>query len=131
MIPTFSIIFPYVAELTYPSHEAVSTALMLFLCRLFATGFGIFGTLLAETSDPKSTEGFYKCMSFIALASLIGMLPALFVNEELRKVSMKNFYQFFATAQKCRAIKIKNEERDEAEEDLPLPSESRGKLSIV
>ena len=70
-------------------------------------------------------------MSFIALASLIGMLPALFVNEELRKVSMKNFYQFFATAQKCRAIKIKNEERDEVEEDLPLPSESRGKLSIV
>jgi hypothetical protein len=98
MIPTFSIIFPYVAELTYPSHEAVSTALMLFMCRLFATCFGIFGTLLAETSDPKSTEGFYKCMSFIALASLIGMLPALFVNEELRKVSMKNFYQYFANA---------------------------------
>ncbi len=47
MIPTFSIIFPYVAELTYPSHEAVSTALMLFSCRLFATCFGVIGTLLA------------------------------------------------------------------------------------
>jgi hypothetical protein len=56
MIPTFSIIFPYVAELTYPSHEAVSNALMLFMCRLFATCFGVFGTLLADTGDdPKST----------------------------------------------------------------------------
>ena len=51
MIPTFSIIFPYVAELTYPSHEAVSTALMLFSCRLFATCFGVIGTLLAQTKD--------------------------------------------------------------------------------
>jgi MFS family permease len=47
MIPTFSVIFPYVAELTYPSHEAVSTALMLFSCRIFATCFGVIGTLLA------------------------------------------------------------------------------------
>ena len=125
MIPTFSIIFPYVAELTYPSHEAVSTALMLFMCRLFATCFGIFGTLLAETDDPKSTQGFYKCMSFIACASLLGMLPAFFVNEELRKVSMKNFYQFFATTQRHRAIKINHEVEDESEE-LPSPSESAG-----
>lgn len=70
-------------------------------------------------------------MSFIALASLIGMLPALFVNEELRKVSMKNFYQYFANAQKSRAIKMHNEEEGEFEEELQLPSESRGKLSIV
>jgi hypothetical protein len=48
MIPTFSIIFPYVAELTYPSHEAVSTALMLMSCRVFATSFGFLGTILAE-----------------------------------------------------------------------------------
>lgn len=129
MIPTFSIIFPYVAELTYPSHEAVSTALMLFMCRLFATCFGIFGTLLAETDDPKSTEGFYKCMSFIASASLLGMLPALFVNEELRKVSMKNFYQFFATTQRSRAIKTHHEEVEA--EDLPSPSGSGSRVSMV
>ena len=48
MIPTFSIIFPYVAELTYPCHEAVSTALMLLSCRIFATSFGFIGTILAE-----------------------------------------------------------------------------------
>lgn len=39
MIPTFSIIFPYVVELTYPSNEAVSNGLMLFSCRIFATTF--------------------------------------------------------------------------------------------
>jgi hypothetical protein len=39
MIPTFSIIFPYVVELTYPSNESVSNGLMLFSCRIFATTF--------------------------------------------------------------------------------------------
>jgi MFS family permease len=47
MIPTFTVIFPYVVELTYPSHEAVSTGLMLFSCRLFATAFGLIATLLS------------------------------------------------------------------------------------
>jgi hypothetical protein len=35
-------------------------------------------------------------MVFIAGASIVGMVPSLFVNEELRKVGMQNFYQFFA-----------------------------------
>jgi len=48
MIPTFSVIFPYVAELTYPCHEAVSTAMMLLSCRILATSFGFLGTVLAE-----------------------------------------------------------------------------------
>lgn len=39
MIPTFSIIFPYVVELTYPSNEAVSNGFMLFSCRVAATTF--------------------------------------------------------------------------------------------
>jgi len=82
MIPTFSVIFPYVAELTYPINDGVSTAMMLFCCRLFATMFGMAGTFLAE-------KGFYQCCGFIAAATLIGMLPSLFVNEELRKVGMK------------------------------------------
>ena len=88
MIPTFSIIFPYVAELTYPCHEAVSTALMLMSCRIFATSFGFLGTILAE-------QGFFECSSFIIAATLIGMIPGLFISEELRKVSMKQFYTFF------------------------------------
>jgi MFS family permease len=88
MIPTFSIIFPYVAELTYPCHEAVSTALMLLSCRIFATSFGLLGTILAE-------KGFFECSSFIIAATLIGMIPGLFISEELRKVSMKQFYTFF------------------------------------
>ncbi len=88
MIPTFSIIFPYVAELTYPCREPVSTALMLFTCRIFATSFGFIGTILAE-------KGFYYCCSFIVFGTLIGMVPCLFVREELRKVSMKSFYTYF------------------------------------
>ena len=39
MIPTFSIIFPYIVELTYPNNEAVSNGLMLFSCRICATTF--------------------------------------------------------------------------------------------
>lgn len=39
MTPTFSIIFPYIVELTYPSNEAVSNGIMLFSCRIFATTF--------------------------------------------------------------------------------------------
>lgn len=88
MIPTFSIIFPYIAELTYPSHEAVSTALMLLSCRIFATSFGFLGTILAE-------KGFFHCEIFISGATILGMIPCLFVTEELRKVSMKQFYTFF------------------------------------
>lgn len=88
IIPTFSIIFPYVVELTYPQNESVSNGVMLFSCRLFATAFGIMGTLLAE-------KGFYPCASFIAIATLIGVIPAFFISEELRKVHMSSFYKFF------------------------------------
>lgn len=88
MVPTFSIIFPYVAELTYPCHEAVSTALMLLSCRIFATFFGFVGTILGE-------KGFFECSSFIIVATMLGMIPGLFISEELRKVSMQQFYAFF------------------------------------
>lgn len=37
--PSFSIIFPYIVELTYPSNEAVSNGFMLVSCRIFATTF--------------------------------------------------------------------------------------------
>jgi len=48
IIPTFSVIFPYVVELTYPCNEAVSNGLMLLSCRIAATVFGTVGTILAE-----------------------------------------------------------------------------------
>lgn len=88
MIPTFSVIFPYVAELTYPCHEVVSTAMMLLSCRIFATSFGFIGTILAE-------QGFYQCSFFVTGGSFLGIIPCFFVTEELRKVSMKQFYTFF------------------------------------
>jgi hypothetical protein len=48
MIPTFSIIFPYVVELTYPINESVSNGVMLFTCRVLATTFGVVATVLSE-----------------------------------------------------------------------------------
>ena len=88
MIPTFSVIFPYIAELTYPIHEAVSTAMMLLSCRIFATSFGFIGTVLSE-------YGFYHSAFFVTGGSFLGIIPCFFVTEELRKVSMKQFYTFF------------------------------------
>ncbi|TNV82999.1 hypothetical protein FGO68_gene1496 [Halteria grandinella] len=88
MIPTFSIIFPYVVELTYPSNESVSNGVMLFCCRLFATAFGVIATLLAE-------QGFYQCAVFITGVTLCGVIPAFFIDEELRKQQMTMFYKFF------------------------------------
>ncbi len=86
------------AELTYPSHEAVSTALMLFACRVFATGFGFLGTVLAE-------KDFYLCAGFIGGVSVLGALPAFFVDEELRKVGVKRFYDFFNQSRAGRTLK--------------------------
>jgi predicted MFS family arabinose efflux permease len=79
MIPTFSIIFPYVVELTYPTNESVSNGVMLFTCRLGATLFGVIATILAE-------RNFYVCAGFITGLTLLGVLPAFFIEEELRKV---------------------------------------------
>jgi len=81
MIPSFSIIFPYIVELTFPCNEAASNGFMLFSCRVFATTFGILGTILIE-------QGFYPCCGFIAVATLFGLIPSLFISEELRKVQM-------------------------------------------
>ena len=88
IIPTFSVIFPSVVELTYPCNEAVSIGLMLLCCRIGATLFGVLGTIIAEV-------GFFYCASFITFVTFLGVLPAFFIVEELRKINMTSFYHFF------------------------------------
>ena len=57
---------------------------------------GLLGTVLAQL-------GFYACAAFIVGATFLGVIPALFIHEELRKVNLGLFFELFTTLKLRRA----------------------------
>jgi hypothetical protein len=72
----------------------------------------VLGTVLAEI-------GFYHCASFIAGTTLLGVLPALFINEELRKVNLTSFYNYFNSTVKLKKAKSNTLQLHRAISGLP------------